>query len=209
MKIITISREFGSGGRELGQRLASLTGFAYYDHEIITTIANQKGLSETFLDYTLDSTNYNPLPIHNARSFSFISQSNKKVELLLEEKNVIEEIARLGKDFIIVGRNADIILQEYNPFTVFVCAQMDAKVQRCIDRAKSGVKVSVREVVHQIKRIDSARRASRRILTDEEWGNPHSYQLVVNTTDWDIEKLASAVADFADKYFKRINNYDN
>lgn len=203
MKIITISREFGSGGRELGKRLADLTGFSYYDHEILTAIAAKKGLSENYVDAALDTCDYCHMPLHFGRSFSIPSNSNRKVELLLEEKNIIKEIAHSGNDCIIVGRDADVILQKYNPFSLFVCAQMNSKIQRCAKRASQNEQLSSREIIRQIKRIDAARKATRNILTDSEWGDPHVYQLVVNTTDWSIGELATVIATYADNFFRR------
>ncbi len=205
MKIITISREFGSGGRELGKTLASLTGFSYYDSEILTAIAAKKGLNEHYVGDALDRCDYRNIPLHIGRSFSIPSSTSPKVELLLEEKSIIEEIARVGKDCIIVGRNADVILQEYNPLCLFVCAQMDAKIKRCVERANPGEHLSPREILRQIKRIDSARKETRHILTNSEWGDPKAYHLVINTTDWCISDLAPSIADFAENFFRRTN----
>lgn len=72
-----------------------------------------------------------------SRSFADINgMQQMQTNLLAAQKHVIEEIAKVGKDCVIVGRNADVLLADKKPFRVFVCAGMDAKIQRCIERAE-------------------------------------------------------------------------
>ena len=85
MKIITISRQFSSGGRELAKRMADILGFDYYDKEIISEIAKNKSMDENFVEGAL-SNGYKAIPLHFARSFSFAFASTGKRELLVEEK---------------------------------------------------------------------------------------------------------------------------
>ena len=120
MKIITISREFGSGGRELGKRLSDILGFDYYDREIIAAIAEAKGLDENYVEKALESgvSQRVPLTFHNSFSTIGMMQS-AHISLLQEQTRVIEGIAKQGKDCVIVGRNADILLADQKPFTVF------------------------------------------------------------------------------------------
>lgn len=152
MKIITISREFGNGGRELGRRLAELTGYDYYDSEIISTVARNIGMDESYVEKTLVDHGWQNQPItyrSTLGSTGYIQAS--KVNMLLEQKKVIEGIAALGKDCIIVGRNADIILSEYRPFNIFVCAETEAKVKRCVERAPEGENLTEKELVRKMK----------------------------------------------------------
>ena len=102
MKIITISREFGSGGRELGKRLADITGFDYYDSEIISAVAQKSGLDKNYVENTLNNHGWQNYPItYRSTLGSAGYMQSSKVHLLLEQKKVIEEIAALGKDCII------------------------------------------------------------------------------------------------------------
>ena len=123
MKIITISREFGSGGRELGKRLADHLGFDYYDSEIISKLSQKSGMDKAYIENALNNHGWQDVPItfrSTLGSTGYIQAS--KVNLLVQQKTVIEEIAALGKDCVIVGRNADVILRQYDPFNIFVCA---------------------------------------------------------------------------------------
>ena len=204
MKIITISREFGSGGRELGRRLAELTGYDYYDSEIISTVARNIGMDESYVEKTLVDHGWQNQPItyrSTLGSTGYIQAS--KVNMLLEQKKVIEGIAALGKDCIIVGRNADIILSEYRPFNIFVCAETEAKVKRCVERAPEGENLTEKELVRKMKQIDKMRKQTREIMAGSDWGQRASYHLIVNTTDWEMKVLVPAVADFAAHWFRR------
>lgn len=204
MNIITISREFGSGGRELGRRMADVLGYDYYDGEIIAAIAKRSGLDETYVENTLENHGWQAIPITVQRTFaSPVAMPSAQIDLLLEQKEVIEEIGKTGKNCIVVGRNADILLQEYDPFNIFVCADMAAKVQRCIERAKEGESVVPKEMEKKIRRVDKNRARTREILSSSVWGHRDGYHLIVNTTGWNIKELTPAVADFAVRWFNK------
>lgn len=204
MKVITISREFGSGGRELGKRLADGLGFDYYDKEIITAIAQGQGLDETYVEKALERHAWKSVPLAFGRSFAgAVALQSAQTNLLLEQKRVIERIAEAGKDCIIVGRNADMILEAVQPFNIFVCADMEAKIRRCAERAPEGERLSRREMEQNIRRIDKNRASTREMIGGGKWGERSAYHLIVNTTGWSIKELTPAVADFATRWFGR------
>lgn len=204
MRIITISREFGSGGRELGKRLADHLGFDYYDSEIISKLSQKSGMDKDYIESTLSNHGWQNVPItfrSTLGSTGYLQSS--QISLLVQQKQVIEEIAALGKDCIIVGRNADVILQQYEPFNIFVCAELDAKVRRCMERAPEGENLTEKELVRKIKKIDKNRAQTREIIGGPAWGQRDAYHLTVNTSDWNIKELIPAVAQFAESYFGR------
>ncbi|MBR4304358.1 MAG: cytidylate kinase-like family protein, partial [Clostridia bacterium] len=183
MKIITVSREFASGGRELGKRLADILGFDYYDREIITAIAQNKGLQEKYVENMLDNHGWRAFPLTFSNSMMGVSAvSSISAGLLIEQKNVIEQIASLGKDFIIVGRSADVILREYKPLNIFICADMDSKIKRCLDRTSEEEQLTEKEAAKKIKIIDKNRARTREIISGSKWGERGTYHLTVNTT---------------------------
>ena len=204
MNIITISREFGSGGREPGKRLADITGYDYYDSEIIAAVAKKSGMDEAYIENTLSNHGWRNQAITfrgTLASSAYVESS--KVQLLLEQKEVITGIAQMGKDCVIVGRNADVILREYEPLNIFVCASAEAKLKRCTERASAGENLSEKELLRRMKRIDGVRRQTRELMTGSQWGQRDAYQLIVNTTQWEIKQLAQAVAYLADCWFGR------
>lgn len=206
MRIVTISREFGSGGRELGRRLADLLECDYYDKEIITAIAANQNLDEEYVARTLDNHGWENIPL-SFRHTLISNTTSMQTALLIEQKKIIEQIAKAGKDCVIVGRNADVLLSEYNPFNIFVCADMDAKVRRCLGMADKGENLSRKELERKIRSIDKKRSQTREMITESKWGDPASYHLVVNTTDWTIKELAPAVKAFIECWFRRENEH--
>ena len=200
--IITISREFGSGGRELGKRLADILGYDYYDGEIISAIAEKSGLNENYVEHVLDNQNWQSFPLTLHQTFaSPMALQSPQIGILMEQRQVIEEIGKKGRNCILVGRSADILLEQYHPFNIFVCADMQAKVDRCIERAKEGENTSPKEVEKKIRRVDKNRARTREILSNSAWGSRGAYHLIVNTTGWDIKELTPAVAEFASRWF--------
>ena len=118
-KIITISREFGSGGKEIGKLLSKELNIPFYDSEIINLLSQKTGLSEEYIAKASDSRIINPVQ-NFARSLSMNTNiNNNKMELLITQQKIIKEIAEQN-DCIIVGRGADVILQEYKPYKIFV-----------------------------------------------------------------------------------------
>lgn len=202
--IITISREFGSGGRELSKRLADFLNYDYYDSEIISAVAQKSGMETGYVERNLSNHGWQSFPIsfRGTIGSSAYMQANN-VSLLLKQKEVIEEIGALGKDCVIVGRTADIILKDYQPFNIFVCAETKAKVRRCMERSHEGENLSEKELIRKMKQIDKARSKTREIMSGSAWGQRDSYHLTVNTTDWEIKELVPAVADFAKSWFRR------
>ena len=134
-KIITIGREFGSGGRELGRRLAEELGFEYYDKEIVTEISKHTSLSEEYVKHVVENAPHALFPITVGRSFSYADDySIKQIQTVYAAKDeIIKELAEKS-NCIIVGRCADYILKDYNPYKIFVYADLESKIKRCVER---------------------------------------------------------------------------
>ena len=199
MKIITISREFGSGGREVGKRLADILQMDYYDREIITAIAKQTNLDETYIESTINSANIHSFPVSYGKTFSYKQKANIAVSLLAYEHKIMKAIAKKSNDFVIVGRSANAILQEYRPFNVFVYADLDDKIARC--RKRDDSPRSDRELKKLIRSIDRSRMESHALVSDLKWGERHGYHLCVNTSAVGIKSAAKLTAEFADAYW--------
>lgn len=206
MRIITISRQFGSGGRELGKRLADHLGWDYYDREIISRLAESEGLDQQYIENILIRHEWSSVPLTFRNSFSpDIYAYDVKFSLLMTQRKIIEDIAAAGNDCIIVGRDADIILSDKKPFRIFICADMEARLARCMkfeEKKPVEERLSEREIKKNIKKIDKARSNVREMLTGKPWGDSTSFDLSVNTAQWDIKNLPPVVAEFALKWFE-------
>lgn len=204
MRIITVSREFGSGGRELGKRLADELNIAYYDKEIVTEIAKRCALDEKYVSATLEKSFLHSFPLHFGHSFAYIATPtvpNMSLNILTEQTKLIKELAEKG-DCVIVGRASDIILSAYNPFKLFVYADMEAKIDRCIGRAPEGEEMTRRETEKMIKKIDTERKKVHSLISDVEWGDKKHYHLCVNTSGMEIKSLVHSVAEYAKLWFE-------
>ena len=196
-KIITISREFGSGGRELGKRLAQELGIAYYDREIVTAIAQRSELAEDYVGQILENRIMTYYPITIASSFAAMPPTDTlhyvNHSIYAAQNDIILELGQKS-DCVIVGRCADYILAEQKPFDIFVYADMASRMARC--RAKGGedAGLSDRELQKKIQSIDKSRAQYYRFYTGRTWGDRYNYDLCVNTSGRDIGELAKAIA---------------
>lgn len=205
MRIITVSRQFGSGGRELGKRLSDILGWDYYDKEIIQKLSEDSGLDEGYIDTVLTNHEWQSIPLSYNNSFAFISSlPTDKTSLLIQQRKIIESIAQVGHDCIIVGRDADIILSLYKPFRLFVCADMDSRIARTMGREndKEDPRLTEKEIARNIRKIDKERAQVRQILSGKDWGEGTCFDLTVNTRSTDIKALSQMVADYALKWFE-------
>lgn len=203
MKIVTVSREFGSGGREVGKRLADALGVAYYDREILTAIAEDAKLDESYVENVLEMCNpANPsYHLTFSRTFSYNPMSGNAAQLLARQHRIIRALAEKG-DCVIVGRGAEAVLAEYRPFRIFVHADMSARLARCRSRAAAGEQLSDRELQRQIRQIDKTRAANHSFVSDIPWGAREGYELCLNTTHMDIKKTVPLLTQLIGQWFQ-------
>lgn len=196
MGIVTVSREFGSGGREVGKRLADALGYAYYDREIVVEIADKMKMDEGYVANALEGGMFRNVPIHFGRTFSYTAPVvNNTTGLFVEQHKILKKLAQEG-NCVIVGRAADSILAEHRPFNLFVHADMEAKMARCRQRAPEGESLTDRELRRRIKKIDSERARYHELFSDTRWGNKEGYHMCLNTTGVEIKVLIPALAEY-------------
>lgn len=193
--VITISREYGSGGREIGRRLAKELGFAYYDAEIITRICEESGFTKEFVEENDPKMDHDTL----YRFFSWYKPALEvkyipRVERLFQiEARVIRELASQGS-CVIVGRLADYILRDHeNLMNVFVSANMKAKAKRVAKREQ----ISKVEAAHKIFRVDKERANHCRYFTGKEWGKSRNYDLALSSSRYGIKTAVTLLKEAA------------
>ena len=120
-KIITISREFGSGGRELGKRLAEELGIPCYDHQIIEMIAKENGFDERYVANVSEKSIEAAYPMTIGHRFAMPSMEimEQPIRVAAAQRQIIENFAKQG-DCVIIGRCADVILKDYHPEPVYL-----------------------------------------------------------------------------------------
>ena len=205
IRIITVSRQFGSGGRELGKRLSDILGWDYYDREIIQALADEQGLDPEYVHRVVHGHGWNHYQLTYRNSFRQPADDSwRHTEVLVRQREILREVAEAGNHCVIVGRDADVILHDYRPFRVFVCADLQARIGRCVryeEKKEPAERLSEKEILRNIRRIDRNRRRIREILTGKSSGDGSAFDLTVNASGWEIRNLAQAVADFSCRWF--------
>ena len=194
-KIITIGREFGSGGREFGRRLSEEIGFAYYDQEIISEISKRTSLSEQYVHAIVEHQPSFSFPIHIGRSFypEVNPAFDQTMTIYQEQAHIISEMADKS-DCVIVGRCADYILKEYNPFRIFVYADVESKIKRCREKASEDEKLTDKELKQKITKVDKKRAKYYEFYTGHSWGNKLNFDICINTTQTVIKEIVPVIA---------------
>ena len=202
-RIITIGREFGSGGRELGRRIAEKLQIAYYDQEIVAEIAKRTKLSEEYVERITEDRPYMSYPIHAGMSFHTAcyayTEFDRSLTVVAEQHNIIKELADKS-DCIIVGRCADYILKEKEPFRIFVYADAESKLQRCRERSPEDENLSDAKMKRKIRSIDKGRARYYNYFSQQKWGARDNCDLLINTSGKDIKQISEAVAEYLKRY---------
>ena len=191
-RIITIGREFGSGGREFGRRLAEELHIEYYDREIITEVAKRTKLTEEYIHMVTEQRPHALFPITVGRSINLMAdQSFYMVQsVYAEQSRILRELAEKS-DCVVVGRCADYILRDWEPFRVFVYAEMESRIRRCQERGTAEEKLSDKDMRRSIQDVDRSRAKYYSFYTGQKWGDKEYYDLCINTTNRDIKELAA------------------
>lgn len=190
-KIITIGREIGSGGRTMGKLLAEKLGFAYYDQEVISEIANRTALAESYVKNIVENRSDSVFPIHIMRSFSDPNEELNQ-SIFATQRDIIMEVAQMS-DCVIVGRCADFILKDLKPFRIFVYADTKSKIAR--SRSVGYTDGTDKELKDNLSKIDKNKAKYYHFYTSQKWGEKANYDLCINTSGKDIEHIAEGLVN--------------
>ena len=189
-RIITISREFGSGGRFIGEKVAKELGIAYYDKNIISQIAEKSGLSP---EYIQENAELSPKRGLFAYAFAGRDITGKSVEDLVHEaqRKVILDLAE-KEPCVIIGRNADYILKDRDDvLNAFIHGDMPEKIKR-ITRL---YKVNEQEAVKMMADTDKRRGTNYSFYTDQKWGKASNYTLCLNSSQLGYDRCEKIIVE--------------
>ena len=189
-RIITISREFGSGGRFIGEEVAKKLGIAYYDKNIINEIAEKSGLSP---EYIQENAELSPKKGLFAYAFAGRDVTGKSVEDLVYEaqRKVILEMAE-KESCVIIGRNADYILKDRDDvLNVFIHGGTPEKIQR-ITRLYN---VEEQKAVKMMVDIDKRRMVNYNFYTNQKWGKADNYTLCLNSSQLGYDRCEKIIME--------------
>ena len=189
-RIITISREFGSGGRFIGEKVAKKLGIAYYDKNIINDIAEKSGLSP---EYVQKNAELSPKKGLFAYAFAGRDITGKSVEDMVYEaqRNIILELAE-KEPCVIIGRNADYILKDRDDvLNVFIHGDMPEKIKRITGLYN----VKEKEAVKMMADTDKRRRTNYNFYTDQNWGKASNYTLCLNSSQLGYDRCEMIIME--------------
>ena len=189
-RIITISREFGSGGCFIGEEVAKQLGIKYYDKDIIARIAEQSGFSAEYIE---EKAELSPKKGLLAYAFAGRDITGKSVEDMVYEaqRKVILEIAE-KESCVIIGRNADFILKDKdNVLNVFIHGDMPEKVLRICKLYN----VAEADAAKMITETDKRRRTNYNFYTDQKWGMASNYSLSLNSSQLGYERCEEIILE--------------
>jgi len=197
--VITIGRQFGSGGRELGMCLAKKLGIAYYDKELLLEAAKKAGVSEEFFKRSDEkfpkflngifsfSMGYNPYTVYTGSTS--ISDDN----LYRAMSDLIHSLAE-ESSCVIVGRSSDYVLRDHpRCINVFVHAPIEECVKRIMNRGDSLTEQQARSLAEKTNKL---RASYYNFYTDKTWGDAKTYDLTVDSSKMPMDDVADVVCDY-------------
>ena len=181
--IITVSREYGSGGRYIGRLIADKLGIKFYDKDFITKISEKTGLTEEYIEKNEQSRK----ALETLNSTGLSNQD----ELFINESQEIEELAD-KESCVIIGRCADFVLKDRKDVVkVFVYSDMKDKIKRAIEFYG----IDKEKAEKEIKRIDKSRANHYKYYTEREWKDYSNYDICINSDLLGVEKVADFICE--------------
>ena len=189
-KIITITREYGSGGRYIGKLVSEKLGIKLYDKEFVEEIAKSTGLSA---EYIKDNEQKRTV-LDNLNNGYYAGLTNAD-ELFIKESELIKEVAE-KESCIIVGRCADFILKDKeNVIRIFINNSMENKIKR----ATKFYGMSEEHATKEISRINKLRANHYKYYTENNWKDPSNYDICINSDSIGIDNAVELICDIVNK----------
>lgn len=192
-QIITVSREFGSGGRSVGHRVAELLNVPYYDKELVKQVAVETGFDEKFIEHEGEYAS----PWQSLLSYAFAGNGSRQHMnglstadfLWVMQCRVIMDLAEKGP-CVIVGRCADYILRDRPGLVrIFITADLDARIARVSKR--DGLDPKAAE--EKIRRMDKTRASYYSFHTDRKWGAAECFDMCLSSSFLGVDKAAELI----------------
>ena len=192
-KIITIAREYGSGGRETGIKLAEKLGLKFYDKEIIALAAQAGGLDTDFVAKHEEMVpNFIGGGFTDPSFASFAYQPSYSDTIYFKQCEILRQIADQGP-CVIVGRCADYILRDYNITKVFIYSDLESKINRKASLVPSGSGVSREQLEKDIIKINKGRKKYYEHYSGNRWGDMANFDLCISTSEIGVDGAVETI----------------
>ena len=198
--IITIGREYGSGGREIGKRVASKLGIPFYDKEVLTRAAEESGLCHELFERHDEKASVGGMLTSAGGAGMSMATAHVGLQMPLNQRvflaqfDAISKIAQEEGSCVIVGRCADYVLKDLEHVThVFIYASQEKRIER-IMRVENVTRDQARDL---IRKTDKQRKNYYNFFADGNWGLRSNYDLMIRTDDKNFENIADAIIAYA------------
>lgn len=202
-KIITISRQYGSGGHEVGKRLAGKLGISFFDGELLSIAAKNSRFAESYLK-KLDEKKPNFFNFGSISAFpviSNISSVSPNDEVFLLILKTIKDVASKGP-CVIVGHCADYILKDLDPVNIFINADLEDRIQRKL-ALEDNSSMTREEMEKRVISKEKSRAKFHEFYSHEKWGDASLYDLCINTSLVGVDGAVDLIIDFIDSFGKK------
>lgn len=205
--LITISRQFGSGGREIGQKLAKELNIPFYDKELLELAAKESGIDKELFETEGESTSRG---FHLLAAMGYtlgspitsINEMSLNDRMFLVQSEVIESIAMQGSA-VIVGRCADYVLKDHPEcINVFIHANMRSR----IERARTSYEVDGDNLEKEIEKIDKRRVNYYNYYTDKKWGKVENYHVSLDSSRFGVDECVTVIKQLVEAQNKKFGN---
>ena len=193
IKVITVSREFGSGGRTIGRLVADKLGWSFYDKEIVNAVAQKSGFAEKFIEENGEYANVNSSLLFNLSVGSGAENGVLSLydEIFNAQSQIIRDAAEKG-NCVIVGRCADFILSDRDDcLNVFIYSDTESRKKRIIEVYGENNK----PIEKRIRDKDKRRKVYYKSFTGNKWGEMKNYHLAINSGRISLEKCADMIVE--------------
>lgn len=196
-KIITITRQYGSGGREIGERLAQSLGLEFYDNRLLEVAAKDSGIHKNHFEENDEK---------RTNSFLYLLSTTYGQggipfddTLFFAQLNAIQKVAS-EHACVIIGRCADYALRDFsNVVNLFISAPFEQRVKRAIEVYG----IDEKHAADYVKRIDKQRTSYYNYYTDKRWGQPQNYELCLDSSVLGIDGSVKLIEDFVKMYYEK------
>ena len=193
-RIVTITRQYGSGGREIGEKLAKKLGVEFYDNKVLDVASDQSGIQKVHFEVNDEK---------RSNSFLYLlsttyGQGGVPFDdtLFFAQLGAIQKLAS-EKSCVIMGRCADYALRDFSGVVnLFICAPLDVRVKRAVECYG----IEEKHAEEYVKRIDKQRISYYNYYTDKRWGQPQNYQLCVDSSALGIDGSVELISQFLSMY---------
>ena len=191
-KIITISREFGSGGRQIGQMLAGKLGIPFYDKELIKMAADDIDIEEHIFEMYDQAFMDKHETVHDILTYTYeVPMSD---QIFMAQSRVIHRLAQHGP-CVIVGRCADMVLKDEQCLNLYFYASLKKRVQRLLELYGLSEE-NAKQVEQKVREVDQKRKDYYQYYTGNEWGKPKNYHLCLDSLKAGMDACVAAVTAY-------------